>query len=169
MKSSININELINKAAMEAIREYDKEKMLQQKKKVLHNTKLLLQHYNDLKSHVENAIDDAINLEMDFMDIGELEKDELYILSIKKSKTKTMIMIAHIDAALDSLKHKEIKLCAIEKYEALEMFYIGGVSYEDIVMKFNCGVNTPRRWMNQMLDELGVLIFGIDGLKNDMI
>lgn len=169
MKSQVNIDDTIKKAAKEAIKEYDKERKQEQKKKVFHNTKLLLKHYNDLKQHVENAIDDVKRLEGDLEGLGDLEKDELYILSIKRSKSKTLIMIAHIDMAMEVLRQKQIKLCALEKYETLRMFYIDEVSYEEIVKHFNCGVNTPRRWINDMINELSILLFGIDGLKIDVV
>lgn len=174
MKDRINIDELINKATKEAIREYDREKRQEQKRKVFHNTKLLLSHYNDLKSHVVNAIDDINRLhkhelhESDYIDM-ERSLDELYISSIKKSKTKTLIMIAHIDMALKALEVKQHKLCSLEKYQALKMYYLDEMSYEDIVNHFNCGVNTPRRWMNDMINELSILLFGIEGMKLDMV
>jgi beta-phosphoglucomutase-like phosphatase (HAD superfamily) len=169
MSNKLNTEETINKAVKQAIKEFDKEKRQEQKKKVFHNTKLLLKHYNDLKQHVENAIDDVRRLETDLEELGDLEKDELYILSIKRSKSKTLIMIAHVDMAMDTLRQKQIKLCSIEKYQALKMFYIDELSYEDIVKHFNCGVNTPRRWMNDMINELSILLFGIDGLKLDVV
>jgi hypothetical protein len=173
MKGQLNIEETINKAAKEsakqAIKEFDKEKRQEQKKKVFHNTRLLLKHYNDLKQHVDNAIDDVTRLESDLVDLGDIERDELYILSIKRSKSKTLIMIAHIDMAMNILRQKQIKLSSTEKYETLIMFYIDEVSYEDIVKHFNCGINTPRRWINDMVNELSILLFGIDGLKLDMV
>ena len=164
-----NVDEVIKKATKEAIREYDKEKKQEQKKKVFHNTRLLLKHYNDLKTHVENAIDDVNKLEIDLIDLDDVERDDLYILSIKRSKSKTLIMIAHIDMAMEQLKKRQSNLCALEKYETLEMFYIKEIPYEKIVEHFNCGVNTPRRWMNEMINELSILLFGIDGLKSDMV
>lgn len=169
MNRNYNIDEVISKAAKEAIREYDKEKRKQQTNKTFHNTRLLLSHYNDLKNHIQNAIADANSLETDLMDLDDLDRDELYILSIKRSKTKSLIMIAHIDMALELLKQKQNKMCAIEKYEVLEMFYFKEMSYEEIVKYFNCGVNTPRRWMNDMISELSILLFGVDGLKFDVV
>lgn len=171
-KNKVNVDELISKAAKEAIKEYDKEKKQEQRKKVFHNTRLLLSHYNDLKSHVENAIDDINKLknheirESDFLD-ADKSADELYILSIKRSKTKTLIMISHIDMALEILKQKQYKACSIEKYEALKMYYIDEMTYEDLQEYFKCGINTPRRWINEMVKELSILLFGIDGLKLD--
>jgi DNA-binding transcriptional regulator LsrR (DeoR family) len=128
---------------------------------------LLLSHYNDLKQHVENAIDDAKQLETNLIEIGEIEREELYILSIKKSKTKTLIMIAHIDMALEILKQRQYKLCSPEKYTALEMFYIDEMTYEEIVERLNCGERTARRWINEMIEELSVYIFGVDALRID--
>ena len=166
---NVNIDEAIKKATKEAIKEYDKELRQQQKKKVFHNTRLLLKHYNDLKSHVDKAIDEFKTLEADLSDIGDIERDELYILSIKRSKSKTLIMIAHIDMAMDTLKRKQYKLCSAEKYQALHKYYIQEKTYEDIAVELNCGVVTARRWVNEMLNELSVYIFGIDGLRLDMI
>lgn len=166
---SVNIDEVIKSAAKEAVKEYDKELKEKQKKTVFHNTRLLLKHYNDLKSHLNKAIDDISKLDGDLLELGHLDMDELYILSIKRSKVKTLIMIAHIDMAMEALKQKEIKLCSMEKYEALRMFYIDEVSYDEIVKHFNCGVNTPRRWMNEMINELSILLFGVDGMKLDMV
>lgn len=169
MRSDMNIDEIISKAAKEAIKEFDKEKMQEQKKKVFHNTRLLLSHYNDLKEHVKNAIESAEQLNTDWMDMEDLDKDELYILSIKRSKTKTLIMIAHIDTALETLKSKQCKLYSFEKYNALKMFYIDEMTYEEIAEELNCGVNTPRRWINEMLNELGILLFGVDALKLGLV
>ncbi|MPW25964.1 hypothetical protein GC105_09190 [Alkalibaculum sp. M08DMB] len=167
-KIGTNINDLIDQATYRAIKLYTKEQATAQNKSVLHNTKLLLKHYNDLQEHALKAVETINAIDFDNIAIDEMDKDDLYILSIKKSKVKTIIMIAHIDAALASLKHKQIKLHMPEKYEALEMFYIKGIPYDDIVMKYNCGANTPRRWMGQMLNELSILLFGIDGIR-DMV
>lgn len=172
MKNQINIDEIADKAAdkaaKKAIKEFDKEKRQEQRKKVFHNTRLLLKHYNDLKQHVDNAIDDVKRLETDSIEIDDLDRDELYILSIKRSKSKTLIMIAHIDMAMDILKQKQYKLCSVEKYDALEKFFIKELSFEEISEKLNCNERTARRWVNEMIDELSILLFGIDGIKMDM-
>lgn len=104
MKSSVNIN-----AAKEAIKQYDKEQKEKQKKTVFHNTRLLLKHYNDLKSHLDNAIDDINSL-----------------------KNYEILTSDYIDMDMEILKQKQIKLCSTEKYESLKMFYIDEVSYDDI-------------------------------------
>lgn len=154
----------------QAIKEYDLKKIKEQKRKVFHNTKLLLKHYNDLQLHVNKAIDNIESLGTDArLKNDELDRDELYILSIRRSKSKTLIMIAHIDMSLKQLKQKQKKLSSIEKYLALERYYIKEHSYEQVSEDLNCSVITARRWVNEMTTELGVLLFGIDACKFEMI
>lgn len=168
-RNTVNIDETIRKAAKEAIKEFDREKRYEKKKKVFHNTKLLLSHYNDLVSHVKNAVDDVNKLQEDLEDIGELDRDELYILSIKKSKSKTLIMIAHIDMAMEILKKKQFKMCSPEKYKALELFYLEEKTYEEVGEMLSCSTITARRWVNEMINELSIQLFGVDGLKLDLV
>lgn len=169
MKEVNFIDETIKKATREAIKEYDKEKKQEQKKKVFHNTKLLLKHYNDLKIHTMQAISEINNVDGINFETEELDRDELYILSIRRSKTKTMIMVAHIDMAMQQLKKKQYSMCTVEKYLALSKYYIEEKTYEVIAEELNCGVITVRRWVNEMVNELSILLFGIEGLKLDMI
>lgn len=172
MNTSEDINNdmdiAIKRAVREAIREYDKEKTIEQKRKVFHNTRLLMYNYNNLKDHAIKGID-SLKFAIDNGDYSELSEDDIYILSIKRSKAKTLVMIAHIEMALQELKKKQLKENTLEKYLALEMFFIQEMTYEDIQEKLNCGKNTPSRWINQMINKLSVLLFGIDGLKLDMV
>ena len=154
----------INKLVKEAIKEFQIENQKREKKQVYHNTKLLLRHYKDLQEHMVSAVDSINEMEAD-LDTTNLDEDDLYILSIKQSKVKTMIMLAHIDVSLEKLKQKQIKLGAIEKYQALEMFYFQGKTYEQIQEELHCGLGTPGRWVNHMVNQLSIYLFGIDGLN----
>ena len=78
-------------------------------------------------------------------------------------------MIAHIDMALEQLKRKQIKKGTVDKYNALTKHYIDEKNYEEISEELKCSVITPRRWINEMIDELSVLLFGIDSNKFEMI
>lgn len=168
-----DIETTIQEAVKVAIKEYDKEKKIQSKRNAFHNTKLLMKHYNDLKEHLRRGISDIRELEESRLELvksynGEEElykEDELFIESIKRSKIKSVIMISHIDAALSALKIKHKNKGTIEKYLALENYFIKEKTYEEITEILNCGVNTPRRWINELINELGVYLFGVDGIK----
>ena len=168
-KNNINVEELINKAASkaatEAVKEFRMKERQENSKNTLHNTRLLLKKYNELVDNVENSIDRVNQLDDNPIDYDDLDEDKLYIKSIKKSKIKTLIMIAHIDKAMETLKENQIKKGTVEKYEVLEEFYLKGVKYDDIVQLHYCGVNTPRRWMAEMVEDLSILLFGIDGVR----
>lgn len=164
------MNELdLNKAIKAAIKEYDKEQKMKQKKEVFHNTRLLLLNYNDLIYHVNKAVDNIHDTDIDILEDGTMDSDDLYIFSIKRSKLKTLIMIAHIDRALDELKKEHQRLLSQEKYDTLEAWFKEGLTYEEIAEKMNISTPTVRRWVNQMITSLGVKLFGIDGLKLSMI
>lgn len=152
----------IVKAVVKEIRKEEKEK---KKKEIYHNTQVLMKNYNDLKSHMKNAIDDINGLDSTDIDLTNLNKDEIYILSIKKSKVKTVIMISHIDIALKALKKKQMNNNAIEKYRALELYYLKEKTYEELAENLKCSVISGRRWVSEMLRELSVFLFGIEALK----
>lgn len=166
MGEYLNIDENMLMIARIAIEEFDKKQKRKTEKKAFHNTKILMENYNDFIAHVNYSVSD-INDVQGIVDL-DLEKshcDELFILSIKQSKTKTLIMISHIEKALELLEKEQRKEGSIEKYMALEMYYINKKSFEKIADELECGKNTPGRWVKEMLNKLGIYLFGIDGIK----
>ncbi|WP_297429276.1 hypothetical protein [Clostridium sp.] len=164
--NELNIDETISKAVRAAIKEYDKEQKEEQKQKVLHNTKLLMKHYNSLKLHADNAVYKADNL----IDMEEYDdEDKVYISSIMRSRLRTMVMVAHIEMAMKELKEKKISEGNFEQYRSLELYYINGHSYDELQRDLNCSKNTPPRWVSIAIKDLSILLFGIDGLKLDSL
>lgn len=165
MEKEINYEAVIKRAAKEAVKEYKESEKVENKENLLHNTRLLMTYYNDLKIHAEKGID-SLKFAINGGDYGSLTADEIYILSIKQSKARTLIMIAHIDLALKELKKKQLREGCVEKYFALEMYFLKKLRYEDIQEKLNCSKNTPARWVTEMVQELSLLLFGLEGFKN---
>lgn len=168
MRSSIDVEEVIKKAVAEALKEFDIKKNKESKAKVLHNTKLLLSNYNNLSKHYEEAVDSLVYIELDEEDNFSCESiesnDKLFILSIRRSKFRTMIMVAHIQNALKALKEESIRKSQLNKYEVLEKHYLKNVPFNQIAIESNCSEITARRWKNEMVQDLGVYLFGIDAL-----
>lgn len=158
-------DEVIDKAIKKALKEFKVEERVEKKKKILHNTKLLLKNFNYLKTHSAKAKYDISGLDIE----AETGDDRAYILSIRRSKLRTLIMVSHIEMAMNELKKNKIRAGSLEQYRALEMFYIEKKTYKEIREKLNCGQNTPARWINECVDELSVLLFGFDGLKMDLV
>ncbi len=176
--SAQDVNEIAKAAAMEAIRQYKEEEKKQQKKAILHNTRVLLNHYTSLKEHYDNAkyrAEDIISVEIDdrHVNIKRTDGEEIFIESIKRSRVVTLIMISHIDTCMDLLRAKMNRKKQPEKFEALKMLYIDKeISKQEwqqrlqyIAETLHISESTLRRWEKEMVDELSVFLFGAGGLK----
>ena len=156
--------EIAKAAAKEAVAEYLKEKKKNDKARIFRNTKLLMRNYNNIKSHVEKGIADTEDMELDIKDSG-LEPDELFIYSIKRSKFRSLIMLAHIESCLGQLKREEELKATPEKYLAYTYYYIDNMSFESIGQVCGCYERTARRWVDELDRAMGVFLFGVDSLR----
>ncbi|MCT4686069.1 sigma factor-like helix-turn-helix DNA-binding protein [Vallitalea sp.] len=162
------LEKIADMAAERAVKKYQDQEKKRKKDYRFRNTKLLLRNYNSLSEHLVNAkvnikeVNDIINTEKDYYD-----KDELYIESVRQSKTRTLIMLANIDAAMSQLEENMTDRGQIEKYQVIKLIYIHNCSFEDVARQLNCGHMTVRRWEKEAINELSILLFGIDGMKFD--
>lgn len=150
-----------NKEVKELAKEVIKELARQQKDKRLHNTRLLMKNYTALKNHIENVNEDIEEFEIE-VEMGS--KDNLWIMSIARSKIRTAKMVAYVESAMDLVKEKFEKNSEAEKFRAFEMFYLDKKTNEEIQEELNCGKNSPKRWSDLIIEELNVLLWGIDAL-----
>ena len=142
------VKEAVAKTVRKVLLDAENEKKKQERQKVLHNTRMLMENYREMRRHLENAISEVEELE-----------------SVRRSKLCTAMMIANIDRAMEELKAEQEEKGASYKYEAFRMHYIDGISFEDIAESLNCGKNTPSRWTKEMIRRISVKLFGIDGIE----
>ncbi len=147
----------MDEAISKAIREYDREKSMNQRDRRLHNTRLLMRNYNKLKEHIDNVNDD-LEIKVDSTD------DEVWITSITRTKLRTMKMMAYIDSALAIIKEDMKRNCIEYKYKAFEAYFIEEKTNEEITEILGCGKNQPRIWSDVALNELSILLWGIEAL-----
>ncbi len=141
--------------------------------KRLYNTKLLLRNYKKLKQHYESAVSSIEEIEHDEI-TGEIDKgfgsnDNTYIKSILRTRGRTIIIVKHIDRLL-----RHYKLTAelaggneLRKYKVVEGMYLGDerLTMEKIAESNTCSVGTVKNDHRRAIEELSVLLFGIDGIK----
>lgn len=48
------------------------------------------------------------------------------------------------------------------QYRAFELYFMQGWDYAQIADELNTGKNTPRRWVTGIINELSILLWGID-------
>jgi hypothetical protein len=165
-------------AAKQAIKEFASEEKAKRKKQIFQNANVLLEHYLDLKAYCDNAIysNTTEQIEDDENDqdvMIDTDGEEITIKSIKANRELTLIFIAHIDMALMLLKHKcDVKEIP-EKYKVIEKLHLNPklqeLSWGDRVAKvaeeIPCADRTVTRWRNEMVRDLSVFLFGVEGLK----
>lgn len=151
---------LLQEVAIKAVKEYSKQETKRKQKRIIHNTFVLMENYISLKHFVSNAVSEQAQINTS----KRIESNE-YLNSIRKSRTKTMLMIAHIDSALKELKKEADKTNEAYKYDAFYMYYIKAKTYEQIQEELQCGKNSPARWCKEMIKRLSIKLFGIDGIE----
>lgn len=153
------VEALIQKTAKAAVAEYKKQEERDKKKDKYHNTFSLMKCYRDAVFHIENAISDGEQLELKGMSD---EQQRTYLESIRRSRFKTLIMTTHIDKAVEEIEHRR-KMAGREiEYKAFELYFMQGWDYAAIAEKLETGNSTPRRWVTGIVNELSVLLWGID-------
>lgn len=75
---------------------------------------------------------------------------------------QTLIMTAHIDKAVEEIERRREAAGRGVEYKAFEMYFMQGMDYAEIAEELDTGKNTPRRWVTGIINELSVLLWGID-------
>ena len=164
------IEGIISQSVKKAIKEYDESQRIDKKKKALHNTKLLLKNYHKIKQSIELAVDelneDIESSGMDFTNLTDIDGDRIYIDSIRRSRARSLIIISHIDNALEVMKVEKEKQNFSDKFKVFKSCTFDGVSYEDAANRYNTSVASVSRWIKELTREMSIYLFGIDGVNS---
>lgn len=157
--SQADFEDMIQKAARAAVREQKKQEETERKRDKYHNTFTLMKCYRDAVFHIENAISDGEQLELKEM---TAEQQRTYLESIRRTRFKTLIMTAHINKAVEEIERRRKAAGREIEYRAFELYFMQGWDYGQIADELDTGKNTPRRWVTAIINELSVLLWGID-------
>lgn len=164
-------------AAAEAIRVYESRQQSDHEERVdrrLMNTKLLLRNYRMLKAHTENSVFSRQQMDESAEEILESlmsgSDTEVIIDSIKRSVTRTAIIVDHIDTMLGLYEiycgqapQPELET---RRYSVVYDMYIAdpGLSAIEIATKQNMSKENVYADLKTAIERLTALIFGVDGL-----
>lgn len=136
-----------------------------QRNQILHNTRILMEQYIEMRKHCENAVSESDDLDSVEFAIFKSDNENTYMESVRRSKLKTAMMLTNIDRAMDEIKEEYEKKGMLYKYEAFRMHYVDGMSYEEVAEVQNCGKNTPARWSKEIIRKMSVKLFGVEGVE----
>lgn len=140
----------------------------------LHNTKLLLRNYKMLRENVDNSIFGRSQMEESAADIlcsmMNLYDDEVIVDSIKRSATRTAIIVTHIDTMLslyETFCGKSSNELDGRRFEVMFDMYIAEnlLKPVQIAKKHNMSKENVYADIKVAMERLSALIFGVDGLK----
>lgn len=164
--------------ASEAIKIFKQEQKKEYSRRAdrrLRNTKLLLRNYHMLKEHAENSVFGRTQMEESALDILEsmmsMYDNEVIIESIKRSATRTAVIVSHIEtmfglyaAYCDKSPNRYIET---RRYEVLWDIYMAEdtLSVKEVAEKQHVSKDTVYTDRRLAIEKLTALIFGVDGLN----
>ena len=163
--SEEGLQAMLQAAAKAAIKELRKEEAKEKKKNKYHDTFSLMRCYRDATFHIENAISEGAQLELEGM---TEEQQEVYLRSVRRTRFKTLLMTANIDKVIDEMKKRREAAGRELEYLVFDMYFMQGMTYEQIIEQVekdrgeSLGKNTPRRWVTGIINEMSVLLWGLE-------
>lgn len=164
--------------AKEALKTFNQERKKEYSGRAdrrLRNTKLLLRNYHMLKEHAEKSVFGRTQMEESALDILEsmmsMYDNEVIIESIKRSATRTAVIVSHIDtmfglyeAYCDRSPTRDIDM---RRYDAVWDMYMAQptLSVKEIAEKHSLSKETVYADIKVAVEKLTALFFGVDGLK----
>ncbi|MDD3157452.1 hypothetical protein [Anaeromusa sp.] len=160
-------------ATLKALEREKRKQVKSRHDRRLRNTRLLLKNYPLLREHSDQSIYSVKQLDepanaIDLLDNLENLDNETYIQSIKRSATRTRIILEHIETMTkiyEAYCQGTGKEEDMRRYRTLRARYFDGVSVEQIATDESVDTRTIYRDINAASEKLSALIFGIDGLS----
>lgn len=170
---TVNIHEIATAAAVEALKLQKNDERDRARKNRFHNTELLLKKYLNLIKHLELAQDKVSDDDLKEYNFEESDMEDVIIYAIRRGRIRTLIMVMQVEISLTALREKMIDKGQVEKYAVIEKLYLDPVKslmswkerVQAIAAELHCGEASVYRWKNDMIEELSVMIFGVDGLR----
>ncbi len=179
--SATELREIYEKVAAigarEALKTFEQERKKEYSRRAdkrLRNTKLLLRNYHMLKEHAENSVFGRTQMEESAFDVLEsmmsMYDNEVIIESIKRSATRTAVIVSHIetmfglyDAYCDKSQTREVDM---RRYEVVWDMYMADdvLSVKEIAKKQHISKGCVYADLRVAIERLTALIFGVDGL-----
>ena len=159
------LKSMLQEAAKTAIKEVKREESKERKRNKYHDTFSLMKCYRDAVFHIENAVSEGTQLEI--QDMTE-EQQETYLRSVRRTRFRTMLITANVDKVIDEMEKRRTAAGREMEYKIFDMYFMQGMTYEQIIEQVEkdtgerLGKNTPRRWVTGIINEMSILLWGID-------
>lgn len=131
---------------------------------IIEKTYIYLENYNEMQRYINEAVSEVSQVEC--ADIYNISAERAFLKSVRECRAETIILFEHVNIALAALKKDAEAAGEGYKYDALEMHYVEGKTFEYIVRVTNCGKNSPKKWCKCMAEQLTIKLFGAKAIEN---
>ena len=172
--------EAVDRGVAKYIHDEEKQKK-RREKKLLYSTKTLLDNYLRLKTYANNAmanLDEIVEETLPEFYTQSLEVFGLTIedrrsYSIAKSLANTVIILNHVERMLDVYKvecESSPKPTVQRRYQIIDKLYLSSprMSIKEIADELFMDPRSVQRDAEKAREDLKILIFGADGLSEEM-
>ena len=132
---------------------------------VIKKTYLYLENYREMERYIKDAVSEVSQIPD--IDKYNISAERAFLRSIRECRAETIILFEHLKKALASLKEDAEAAGEGYKYDAIEMLYVKGMTYEEIAREMGCGKNSPKRWCKAMIPKLALKLFGVKAFENN--
>lgn len=155
-------------------REKKKERRMRADRR-LRDTKRLLRNYREIKIHAGDAIAslaEVANDDYEFFHNLMSDGDQIDVGAIIRSKARSAIMLAHIDAMLQAFQvicYSSYKPEEQRRYRVLEAMCLSDIkqSVADIADAENIDIRTVYRDYEMACEKMSALLFGIQWIDRE--
>ncbi|WP_326514799.1 hypothetical protein [Clostridium intestinale] len=179
-ETNISLEEAVKigiREGIKYIKEQEYRKTTKRYDRRLRNTKLLLKHFRALYEHNNITENTTIKIfkenAVDILDdIEAIDDEEQYVQALSRTKIRTLIMVEHINKACryykticeseDKAKERRYKII---NYMYLDLSLETVPTYEQVAEHFNITIKTVGRDVKSAINDLSILLFGIDGIR----
>ncbi|PIO83558.1 hypothetical protein BSQ39_08270 [Loigolactobacillus backii] len=161
---------VITKQVISSVNKKNKQKQRDDLDFRLRNTKFLLHNYRYLKANINTDVPE-VTIEAD--DLEDAQERDLKLYSLLKYKAKTKRILMFVDAIIVGYEN----LCANatetewRRYMVIKYLYTGQqhLSATKIASRYNVDKRTVYKDCNKAIDELSVMLFGIQAIDTDNV
>jgi len=178
MRKSKVQDDIVRVAVETALEVYAKEKQKERRRRAdrrLRDTKRLMRNYREIKIHAGNAIaslTEVVNDDYEFFHNLMSDGDKIDVEAIVRSKAKSAIMLAHVDAMLQVYQimcYGSVKPEDQRRYRVLEARYLieTPLPVHKIAEQENIDTRTVYKDIDVACEKMSALLFGIQWMERD--
>lgn len=172
MNQSKFIEEVTQIATLKAIEVFNEQKedeLRKEKDKKLHNTKLLLKHYQEFKLYIDKTRGQEATAKLTTEDKNVMATitfgdEEEIINSIKVTTKRTVAMVQYIDKALETLEFMYKQEKNERDFNVLKKRYMEGWTIPKLAEFHYMHERSVYKVLDNVTERLSVLLFGIYGV-----